>query len=300
MRSFNNKAQLYLYIFLTQFLFANLYAKPVNIDEMLSGKRQFRILGQFSYINLKSKNTALTTIQYQQPNGSYITIPMGVLANSNIDYLNFTMSARYGIYKRVELFSTLSAYYQHSMTSINTSFIESNRGNFNTWNLGVLVQAKNEGKYPAILLSGSIDLMNMATFSDNTSKLQYFKGYSFFATSYYTIDPLVFLLQAGFRLNLKNVNNNLSIDSGEIFTFGPSIYFAVNPYVSLNVGIKYQYKTRDFANDKVVAMQGSSVAYSLGVAYEIKQHLILFGDAEYLQTNDYVSNAINLTLSYRI
>lgn len=298
MQSFGNKLNLY---FLAQcLLFANLYAKPVNIDEILSGKRQLRLLGQFSYINLKSKNTALTTIQYQQSNGSYITIPMSVLANSNIDYLSFTMSARYGIYKRVELFSMINAYYQHSLTDVNASFIERNSSNFNTWNLGVLVQAKNEGKYPAILLSGIVDLMSMATFSDDVSRLQYFKGYSFFVTSYYTIDPLVFLLQAGFRLNLKSVNGSLNVDSGEIFTFGPAIYFAVNPYVSLNVGVKYQYKTRDIVNDKVVAMQGSSVAYSLGVAYEIRQHLILFGDAEYLQTSDYESNSLSLTLSYRI
>lgn len=290
--------KLLFFILFTQCL--NLYAKPVNIDEMLSEKRQLRILGQFSYINLKSKNSQLTTIQYQQNSGNYINLPVSVLANSNIDYLNFTMSARYGIYKRVELFSTLNAYYQHNITNINTIFNEKHGSNFNTWNLGVLVQAKNEDKYPAILLGGSIDLMNMTAFSDDKSKMQYFKGYSFFTTSYYTIDPLVFLLQASFRLNLKSIDGDLSINSGEIFALCPTIYFAVNPYVSLNINVKYQYKTSDFVNDKVVAMQGSSVSYGFGVAYEIRQDLIFFGDTEFLQTSDYVSNSINLTLSYRI
>lgn len=78
------------------------------------------------------------------------------------------------------------------------------------------------------------------------------------------------------------------------------VYFAVNPYVSLNFGITYQYKTKDFVDSKIVSMQGSSVGYNFGVAYEIKQNLIFFSSVEHLQTNDYTSNAINLTLSYRI
>ncbi|WP_237022189.1 porin family protein [Helicobacter trogontum] len=277
-----------------------LNAKPVNIDEILSGKRQFRILSQLSYINIKSKNSLLTSLSHDVGSGNSIQIPISMIANSNTDFLNFAMSVRYGIYKNIEIFSTINAFYQHNTTNVNANFTEKHNGNFNTWNLGMLAQIKREGRYPALLLGGSIDLMNMTNFSNDTAKLQYFKGYSIFATSYYTIDPLVFLLQAGFRANLYSANGMLSVNSGEIFTLTPMVYFAVNPYVSLNFGITYQYKTKDFVDSKIVSMQGSSVGYNFGVAYEIKQNLILFSSIEYLQTSDYTSNAINLTLSYRI
>lgn len=287
-------------LFLFSLLLKALNAKPVSIDEILSGKKQVRILGQFSYINVKSKNAILTTIPYQMSGGNFVQIPISTLANANTDYLNFAMSARYGVYKNIEIFSTINAFYQHNITNINTNFLEKNNGNFNTWNLGILAQVKKEDKYPALLLGSSIDIMGMANFSNNESKLQYFKGYYLFATSYYTIDPLVFLLQSGFRVNLYSANETFSVNNGEIFTLTPMIYFAVNPYVSLNFGITYQYKTKDFVDNKIVSMQGSSIAYNFGVAYEIRQNLILFGNAEYLQTNEYVSNAINITISYRI
>lgn len=291
----------FVYIFfLFGLLFKALNAKPVSIDEVLSGKKQIRILGQLSYINIKSKNSVLATISHQISSGNVVQIPISMLANANTDYLNFAMSARYGIYKNIEIFSTLNAFYQHNTTNINANFIEKHSGNFNTWNLGILAQVKKEDKYPSLLVGGSIDIMNMASFSNAESKLQYFKGYSLLAMSYYTIDPLVFLLQAGFRVNLYSANERLSINNGEIFTLTPMIYFAVNPYVSLNFGITYQYKTKDFVDNNIVSMQGSSIAYNFGVAYEIKQNLIFFSSVEHLQTNDYTSNAINLTLSYRI
>lgn len=291
----------FVYIFfLFGLLFKALNAKPVSIDEVLSGKKQIRILGQLSYINIKSKNSVLATISHQISSGNFVSIPISMLANANTDYLNFAMSARYGIYKNIEIFSTLNAFYQHNTTNINANFTEKHSGNFNTWNLGILAQVKKEDKYPSLLVGGSIDIMNMASFSNAESKLQYFKGYSLLAMSYYTIDPLVFLLQAGFRVNLYSANERLSINNGEIFTLTPMIYFAVNPYVSLNFGITYQYKTKDFVDNNIVSMQGSSIAYNFGVAYEIKQNLIFFSSVEHLQTNDYTSNAINLTLSYRI
>ena len=292
----------FVYIFfLFGLLFKALNAKPVSIDEVLSGKKQIRILGQLSYINIKSKNSVLATISHRiGGNSNVVQIPISMLANANTDYLNFAMSARYGIYKNIEIFSTLNAFYQHNTTNINANFIEKHSGNFNTWNLGILAQVKKEDKYPSLLVGGSIDIMNMASFSNAESKLQYFKGYSLLAMSYYTIDPLVFLLQAGFRVNLYSANERLSINNGEIFTLTPMIYFAVNPYVSLNFGITYQYKTKDFVDNNIVSIQGSSIAYNFGVAYEIKQNLIFFSSVEHLQTNDYTSNAINLTLSYRI
>lgn len=281
------------------------YAAPVSVDELFSKNHQFRILPSFSYINIMRKNPALISVSYPQGGSApSITIPFFTNQNVNQDYLNFGITARYGVYKRVELFSAISGFWQNSNVTINTIggnvFTSRSNGDFGAWNLGALIEAKQEGKYPALFVGASADLLSMGYFSNGDKSLQYFKGFSLFATSYYTVDPIVFLVQTSFRFNLQNTMNGLSVNNGEVFVFNPMIYFAVNPYISLNVGIKYQYKTKDSVDGNIVSPQGSSIGYNIGVAYEIKSQLILFTDIERFDTNEYVSNAISLTLSYKI
>lgn len=280
-----------------------LYAKPVNIDEIFTKNRQLRLLPSFSYININRKNPLLSLITIPDISGGNQVINTPVVVGNqeiNQDYLYFSFNIRYGVYKRVEIFSAASAFWQHSNIGINGNFTSYNNGDFNSWNLGFLVQAKKEGKLPALLVGGSADLLNTSYFSNGNKNLQYFKGFSIFATSFYTVDPLVFLIQASFRFNLENTLDALSINSGEIFTLNPMIYFAVSPYISLNFGIRYQYRTRDRVDGIITSAPGSSVAYTFGMAYEIKSRLIFFADVERFDSNEYTSNAINLTLSYRI
>ncbi|TLD80400.1 hypothetical protein LS68_006470 [Helicobacter sp. MIT 05-5293] len=277
-----------------------LYAKPVSVDEIFTPKHQFKILGSFSYINLQRKNFSLSPIPFQMPDGSYISIPFAGYENINQDYLNFSLNARYGISKRVELFSTLNAFWQNSYAENNGIFSQQSHGDFGSLNFGFLVEAKKEGKLPALLVGGSADIVDQTYFSATKKHLQYAKGYSLFATTFYTVDPIVFLLQGSFRLNLPKRFEEAKINDADIFSLSPMVYFAVNPYVSLNAGVRYQYQTKDRLNDVVVGSAGSSVGYMFGMAYEIKTKLIFFADIERLDTHTYSSNAINLTLSYRI
>ncbi|WP_034559780.1 hypothetical protein [Helicobacter muridarum] len=276
-------------------------SKSVGVDEILSKNGQLRLLPTLTYINIKSSNPLLTSIPIMLPNNSVINAPVvSGYNNLNQDYFDFSLMVRYGVYNRVELFSTLNAFYQRSRRNISDSFSNESSGNFGAWNLGFLVEAKKEGKAPALLVGASTDIMNVATFNDSSNSLQYFKGYSIFLTSFYTVDPIVFLIQANIRINLQNSFKTLSINNGEIFSLNPTIYFAVNPYISLNFGIKYQYNTQDFVNGRVVAALGSSFGYNFGIAYEIKQNLILFTSAERLDTSSYISNSVNISFSYRI
>ncbi|MBR2495373.1 hypothetical protein [Helicobacter sp.] len=277
-------------------------AKAINVDEILTKSRQFKLITSFSYINLARKDSYLGSIGAQLPDGTHITLPYVGAQSTNQDHLNFSLYMRYGIYRRVEVFSTINAFWQHSGVNdtISSRYIASSRGDFGLWNLGVLIQAKKEGKYPALLLGGSVDLLEQMYFTTTHKTLEYAKGYSFFATSFFTIDPVVFLLQANFRLNLKKESQGLSLDSGESFILNPMVYFAVNPYVSLNAGIKYQYRSSDNVNGTTLAPLGSSLGYTIGIGYEIKPKLILFASADFLPTSQYTSNSLSLMLSYRI
>ncbi|TLD87696.1 hypothetical protein LS66_007285 [Helicobacter sp. MIT 03-1614] len=283
-----------------------LCAKPVSIDEIFTPKKQFKILGSFSYVNVMRKNSAPALISIPSSihgvnNIGDIKIPFWNHENVNQDYLSFSLQARYGISKRVEIFSTLNAFWQKSITDDNAgNFNSSSNGDFSSFSLGFLAEAKREGKMPSLLVGGSAEVIDNTYFSSTQKSLQYGKSYSLFATSFYTIDPIVFLLQAGLGLNLPKYYKNIKIDNGETFSLSPIVYFAVNPYVSLNFGVRYNYQSRDKLNNETISYTGSSLGYTFGIAYEIKSKLILFADVERMDTHNFSSNAINVSLSYRI
>ena len=79
------------------------------------------------------------------------------------------------------------------------------------------------------------------------------RGISAFALSFYTIDPLVFLLQANARFNLPQDFENIHFNFADMYSLSPMVYFAINPFVSLNVGVRYQYSTRAYINDRIQA-----------------------------------------------
>ena len=282
---------------------------PISVDELVSKNKEWRFITSLSYINILSKGFSSTTVPVQNPQGGFINIPViSGAQNTNQDYLGFSLYGRYGLTKRVELFSTINAYWQNSLSTNTTSnaYVSTSQGDFNSWNLGVLVQAKREGKAPALLVGGSVDVIDKSTFTplnagdSSKSALQYGKGYSFFATTYYTADPIVFLLQASFGLNLDKRFAGRSVNGGEVFSLSPSIYFAVNPYVSLNAGVSYQYRSADSINGVRYAPQGSSLGYNFGVAYEVASNVIIFGNAQLLETTQYKSASFSLMLSFKI
>lgn len=275
-------------------------AKSVNVDEIMTKSNDFKLNLSFSYINILSKNAFSGIAQITQQNNSTISIPISTTTNQ--DYLNFSLYGRYGVYKRVEIFSTINAFWQHSTVrnDIDNAYRNASTGDFGSWNLGILLEAKKEGKAPALMLGFSTDIIERAFYPNGTKNLQYGKGYNFFATSYYSIDLVVLALQASFSLNLKKSHLGQSIDSGERISLRPTVYFAVNPYISLNAGISYQYQMRDKINDNYAAPLGSSLGFNLGLAYEIIANLILFADAEFRETSQYKTNSISLMLSYKI
>lgn len=50
-------------------------AKAINVDEILTKSRQFKLITSFSYINLARKDSYLGSIGAQLPDGTHITLP---------------------------------------------------------------------------------------------------------------------------------------------------------------------------------------------------------------------------------
>jgi hypothetical protein len=276
-----------------------LFSKPVKVDEILTDTNKFKLETSLSYANINKKDNVISPISYQTANGDFVTIPsyLGTQSTSQ-DYINYGLSVKYGLTKNFELFSGINLYTQNTHVS-GASFSSSSDSGFNNLNLGFTYMVKKEDETPSFLIGASTDLLEKTTFSNNQRKDHSLKSYSLFATSYYTVDPIVFLLKADYRLNLKKEHSSYSVDSGEIFVLSPNIYFAVNPYTSLNWGIKYQYKTKDKVDGVVSSNSGSSVGFNFGVSYEFSANTTLNFDTEKLDTNEYESNNISLALSYK-
>ena len=107
--------------------------------------------------------------------------------------------------------------------------------------------------------------------------------------------PLIFSLEANYGLNMKKELNNHSIDSGEVFTLTPQVYFAINPFINLNWGLKYQFNQKNRVDDKVVSNSGSSDGYLFGGSYEFSTKTVFELNYENSDTNDYSMNNIMKT-----
>ena len=276
-----------------------LFSKPVKVDEILTEQNKLKLDMSISYSNINKKVGVTAPISYETMNGDFVNIPTYAgTSSTNQDYINYGFNLKYGISEKLEVFTNLNLFTSDTHIS-DSEFSSTNEKGFNNLNLGVTYQLKKEDEKPSLLVGGSVDLIERVTFSGEHKEDLNFKSYSFFATSYYTVDPIVFLLKTGYRLNLEKKYKNENINSGNIFTLSPNIYFAVNPYTSINWGIRYQFKGKDRIDEKVVSNSGSSVSYLFGVSYEINSKYTFNLDTEKKDTNDYSSNNINLALSYK-
>ena len=164
---------------------------------------QFKLETAISYANINKKANVVSPITYQTSGGDFANIPsyLGVSA-TNQDYINYGFNLKYGISKKLEIFTGLNMFTSDTHIS-DYSFSNKSEKGFNNLNLGLTYQVKKEDDRSSLLIGGSVDAIERVTFSDDHKENQNLKSYSFFATSYYTVDPIVFLLKANYRLNLK-------------------------------------------------------------------------------------------------
>lgn len=132
---------------------------------------------------------------------------------------------------------------------------------FNNFTVGCIYQIKKEDETPLLLVGRTVDVFQQVTFANNQKSIQKLPGYTLFITSFYTVDPVVFFVKADYRINKKNSYGDQQIKKGNIFILSPKIYFAVNPFTSLNWGIKYCYSSSDRGNGEVVSSKGSAIGY---------------------------------------
>ncbi len=274
-------------------------SKPVKIDEILTEKNTFRIDSSISYSNIQRTDGDAVPFQYQTQNGDFVTIPTFIGdSKSNQDSVNYGFTLRYGVSKDIEVFSSLNLYTSDTHFSNGGQFDTQHEKGFSSLLLGATYQVKHEGDTPSLLIGTNIDVIDRTNFS-GTDKNVNFKGYTFFATSYYTVDPVVFLVNSSYRYNLEKKHNSHSIENAKQFSLSPQIFFAVNPYTSLSTGVKYNYRGSTRVDNEKVSNSGSSMTYLLGASYEINAKNTLSIDADYGDSMGISQSSLSMGFSYK-
>ena len=249
-----------------------LFSKSSKVEEVLTKQNDFKILTSIDYNNIKQQV-------------------------SNHDYVKYGIDTRYGLNDKIEI-SIKSTFFSSNKHFQTTDFQNKHEKGFRGLTTGLTYELKKEDSSPSVLIGTNIDIINRTVFDDTTINNQTFKGYSLFATSFYTIDPIVFVLTIEFKDNLKKEHNNIIIKEGDVLNIGPKLYFAINPDVSINLGLTYSFQNEYKKNNKVIFNKGSSVQSHFGVDYSINSNMIFHLLSQY-KNNFYSSNnKINLILSY--
>lgn len=274
-------------------------AKPLKVDEILTKNGTFKLNMGIGYANIQRKKGVISPSMYQTQNGDFISVPTYFGdSQTNQDYLNYSFTLRYGVTQNLELFSTVNFYSSESHFTFNDILSHQSSKGFNALNTGAIYQVKSEDDTPSFIVGISASAVEKTVFSKGTDT-NHFKRVRIFATSYYTVDPVVFLVQVSYGKNFKKEFKEDSIENGDIFSFSPQIYFAVNPYTNLYGGVRYTHQGKNKMNDKSISNNTSNLSFLSGMSYEINAKIILDINTEFLNTAQMSQNNITSTLSYK-
>jgi len=272
--------------------------KPVKIDEILTQTDHFKLDTTFSYSNIQSSDNLSASQVFQTQHGDVVTIPTYIgTSKNNRDYLNMDMTLRYGMTKDIELFASVNGYHSNSRYTVLNAFQNTSDSGFNALSIGATYQVKAEDDTPSLLMGASTQIIEKAKV-DTKLYTNHFKNFRIFATSYYSVDPVVFLLSASCNFNVSKTLGKHKRDDADIFTLSPQVYFAVNPYTSLNWGVKYNYFGKTKIDDIVIGNNGSNLSFVTGLSYEFSEKMLISINTEFLNTNALSQNTFALTLSY--
>ncbi len=296
----NNKGTYLKYILLVVMAGGLLFAqKPVRIDEILTNQNSFRLDTTLSYSNIQSIGSLSASQTFQTQNGDFVNIPVYLgTTKSNQDYLNMDVTLRYGVTKNLEAFVSLNGYSSSTKSTQLGDFLSRSDKGFNALGAGVTYQVKPEDKTPSLLVGISTQVIEKTTINDKIYT-NHFKNFRVFATSFYSVDPVVLLLSTSYTFNKRKSLGNLKRKDANVLTLSPQVYFTVNPYTSLSWGVKYNYFTKSKMEKTIIGNSGSNLSFITGLSYEFSSKMFMNFNAEFLNTSEISQNTFAMTFSYK-
>ncbi len=272
----------------------------MRVEEILTYKNQWQVDFGVSYstVEKSSGDSQLVLI----PVGDSQTVPVYSYLGeqkTNQDFIVYLLNIRYGLSDKLEIFcytNSFSSFTRTYYSDGNTKNKEEHR--FYSAGLGFSYQLLEEKKHPALIVSASSQVVSNTRFPDGY-KMTYMKHHRVSITSYYTVDPLVFLIQTVYTLNLKEKKGNQTVDYGDRISFSPHMYFAVNPYTTLSWGVEWYLQGENRINGQKTSYTTTKVSYIFGASYEITNNWIANFDYIYRPLIAGSQSFIRLMFNYK-
>ncbi len=282
-------------IFMIFMIFNICYSSDITGTELRS--KEWRLETSISYLNIRKLENFYGTIDYQLPNGSSVLVPFVMdLKSTNNDYISMLLKIRYALTDKFELFASLSWFYTVQRSAfepyetIRHSGFESIEGGFS-------YKVKKEDQSPSLFIGLRTKILEKSYLGNNLTNK--FKSWSLFATSYYSIDPVVLAFMFNYKLNLKRKLYSDTVNRWNEILVTPQIYIIINPFITFNFGVEYSYRGKVTDNKKILSNTNSSLGYLFGVSYEFSDNFLLDLNYKNINNNDITINSFNISLIKR-
>lgn len=265
---------------------------PMTVEDLITDKGKVKFDASVAYANSDRQGVSTgEPITVQTGATSFVTLPTLIgESRGNSDSLVGTLSLRYGLTNKAEIFARTS--YLHSST--RSSDVSGTRSNsesrfVDAW-AGINYQFKKDDDTPALL-----GFIEVALREKHTKSSSDFKSALVGLTTYKAIDPVVFSFTTAYRFNQSRKDGELDYKPGNLLLLNPSIGFAVNDRVTLTTGMQWTNRQADQWYSKAQGFRRTSSDLLLGVGYGIsKESTINFT----FKSNVSGSNGADLRLNW--
>jgi hypothetical protein len=288
--------------------------QALKVEELLSEKNNFKADLSLSYSNI-DQDAGVSTVVTIDPLGLGgllgLTTYMSSYAGDQVvdrDILVYSLNAKYGITDRLELVLFGNAHSAFTRVQLGSAHETDSDSDFDNAGFGLTYKVKSEGSTPALLLGATTNAISRVQYAAQNEEGQlvgtdkqneYFDSYNFYALSYYSVDPVVFVLKAAYQWSREQSYDDSTINHADVVSLTPEIYFAVNPYTNLSWGISYKFIGEESVNGDKATNAESVIGFKLGVSYEIVRNSIITVEGSKNDASTYSQSTINIMYSKR-
>lgn len=237
---------------------------PLTVEDLVTDKGKVKLDLSITHANADQTGfSAGEPISIQTGPTSFVTVPSAMgERSSNRDTLVGTLGLRYGLTAKTELYARTSYLY----TGERIRDVEGRRRHrenhfADAW-LGLNHQFREEDDYPAWLGFAEVALSERVQGGTES-----FKSAMLGFTTYKAIDPIVFSVTGGYRINGSHDTAEGTLQQGNLLMFSPSVGFAVNDRVTLTTGMQWTRRGAERANGQAQGIGRSQSDLLVGVGY---------------------------------
>lgn len=241
---------------------------PLTVDDLITDKGKVKLDMSLTYVNSDQQGIATgDPITIQTGSTSFITLPTAIgEMQGNSDTLVASLGFRYGLTNKAEIYARGGYLYNSTRTTDLNGTRSDNDSRFADAWTGLNYQFKEDDDLPAVLSFFEVALREKHRESSTS-----FRSWMVGVTTYRAVDPIVFSLTAGYRLNQNRKDGDVDYKPGNLLLINPSVAFAVNDRVTLTTGLQWTNRQADKYDGQEQRFRRTSTDLLLGAGYGISK-----------------------------